>query len=215
MHAVVSGNCTVRGFGFNAAIRRDKHGSHETQRAITLSYNIRLDVSIVVFTSPDVATVRLYGVGNHIVNKAMLVNESLRLKRCLIFALVDFLKYIFEASVVLFQDSVLGAQVERIVAPKCILKAGLCKLGDRRVCVVHAHQHAWLLKFVSFHHNSWLVGILGLEGNQEIPSLFSYMFCRTVLIAKGVTTNDNGLGPAGHQARNVSDNNRLTEHSAV
>ena len=95
------------------------------------------------------------------------------------------------------------------------MHTGSSELSDRGVSVVHAHQHAWLLKLVSLHNNGRFVRVLGLEGNQEISGLLGHIVSGSILIAKSVTTDYDWLGPTRYQARNVSDNNRLTEYSAV
>jgi hypothetical protein len=54
---VVACNSSVGGFRLDGlAIRADKNRCHQAKRSITLSNNIRLDITIVVLAGPDEAT---------------------------------------------------------------------------------------------------------------------------------------------------------------
>ena len=58
------------------AIRANKNGGHQTKRTIALSNYIGLDVTVVVFASPDEATRALQALSNHVVNQTMFVPDS-------------------------------------------------------------------------------------------------------------------------------------------
>jgi hypothetical protein len=115
MHAVMSGDSAMSGLSLNGAIRSLENGGHETERAVALSDDIGLHVTIVVRAGPDEATVRLDGVGDHVVDETMLVPETSSLELGLVGALVHLLEDILKATIVFFQDGVLGGQVAWVV----------------------------------------------------------------------------------------------------
>jgi hypothetical protein len=59
--------------GLNTAIGRDQNASHQTERTVTLSDNIGLDISIIVLAGPNKATIALHGIGYHIIDQSVLV----------------------------------------------------------------------------------------------------------------------------------------------
>lgn len=50
----------------------------------TLSYRVRLDISIVVLTRPDKSSLRLHCVGDHVVNQTVLIPNLFLLKGLLV-----------------------------------------------------------------------------------------------------------------------------------
>jgi hypothetical protein len=52
---------------------------HESQRAVTLSNDVRLNVSIVVLASPNETSRGLDRKGNHIINQTMFVSDFCRI----------------------------------------------------------------------------------------------------------------------------------------
>lgn len=55
--------------------------------------------------------------------------------------LVDLLEYVFEAAVVLLQDGVFGAEVERPAFGQSNLEGAVSKISDGLICVVHSQSH--------------------------------------------------------------------------
>ena len=53
----------------------DTYRGHETQRAIALSHNIRLNVTVVILAGPNETAARLETLGDHIVNETMFVPD--------------------------------------------------------------------------------------------------------------------------------------------
>jgi hypothetical protein len=76
--------------------------------------------------SHDISTGALHHLCNHIVDKAVLIPDLLLVKGLLVSALKDLLEDILESSIILLEDSVLGAQIER--------EALLERKVERRVC---------------------------------------------------------------------------------
>lgn len=145
----------------------------------------------------------------------MLIPETLGLELSFEGALVDVLKNVLEAAIILLHDRVLGAQVQRVVALEGILEARLSEARDGGIGVVHAHEDARVLELVSLHHGRGRVDVLRLEGHDEIASLLGNEVSGAVLVTESVSANDDRLGPAGHEARNVFDDDGLAEDGAV
>ena len=61
------------------------------------------------------------------------------------------LQDVFEADILLLQNSVFGAQIQRIVELDGILERGMNEFIDRLVGVVHAQHDAGALKLVDLH----------------------------------------------------------------
>jgi len=72
----MSGDSSVSSLRFKAAILVDENGSHETERAETLSDDVGLNISIVVLTGPDDTSFTFDGLGNHIINKSVFIRNS-------------------------------------------------------------------------------------------------------------------------------------------
>ncbi|MCY1544607.1 hypothetical protein D9M68_805020 [compost metagenome] len=114
MLAVVAGYGTVCCFRFHGfAIRRNQCRRHQTQRTETLSYGIRLNVTVVVFTSPYKITVPFQCRCNHVIDQAMLISNTCSFKLSFEFILIDLFKNIFETTIVFFKDSIFSRQVQR------------------------------------------------------------------------------------------------------
>jgi len=62
---------------------------------------------------------------------------------------------------------------------------------------------------------SGLRSVSGGELKLNLSGFGDDVVLATVLISIGMTANNNGLGPSGNKARNVLNNNGLTEDSAV
>lgn len=131
-----------------------------------MRHGVGLHVSVVVLAGPDEAAVRLHGLRHHVVDQTVLVPDSLGLEPGLVFpattggrgqrgahsrwqragvkgvSLVDVLEDVLEAAVVLLEDGVLGAQVQRPAFGQRHLEGAVRKVSDGLVRVVHPHGHA-------------------------------------------------------------------------
>lgn len=110
--------------------------------------NVRLYIAIVVLASPDEPSRRLESLGNHVINEAVLIINFVCLKLGFIVSgesweyelevsvqgwlllVVNLLKDVLEATVVLFQNGVLRAEIERPFLGKSILEAAVGKTSD-------------------------------------------------------------------------------------
>merc|ERR1711862_338774 len=97
----------------------------------------------------------------------MLIPEAFLLELGLVGGLVDLFEDILEPSIVFLKDGVLGAHVEWESTVKSILEAGVSKLGDGLISVVHTKTDAWSFKVK--HSPSLLsTAILGVPYNFEL-----------------------------------------------
>jgi len=116
MFTVMTGDGSMGGLSLTAmTIRGQKDRGHESQGAIALGDDIRLDISIIVLTGPDKTTRRLEHLSDHVVDKAMLVPDLFRLELRFVLAFIDLLEDVLEPSVVFLQNGVFGRHVEGIV----------------------------------------------------------------------------------------------------
>jgi len=214
VNAVMAGDGAVGGLGLDAAISSLEHGGHETERAVALGDNIGLHITIVVLAGPDEATAGLDGVGDHIVDEAMLVPEASSLKLSLVFGLVDLLEDILEATIVFLQDGVLGGEVARVVAGESVLHARVGEAEDGLVSVVHAEHDTGALELVHVEVGG-IRAVLGRESHGERSWHLGAEVSRFVLITEGVSTDNDGLGPARDKFGDVADNNGLAEDGAT
>lgn len=90
-----------------------------------MSNKVGLDITIVVFAGPDVASLSLDNLGDHIVDKSVLVPEFLGFEFLLVGSFVDILENIFESAVVSLEDGIFGGHVQGVVSLEGIFEAGM------------------------------------------------------------------------------------------
>lgn len=96
----VTSDCSVSGFRFNClAVRAHQNRCHETQWSVSLSNNIRLDVTVIVLAWPHEFSARLQSLRNHIVDQTMFIPDFLVFELLLVILLIDFLENVLEATV--------------------------------------------------------------------------------------------------------------------
>jgi hypothetical protein len=164
--------------------------------------------------SHNVAAGALDHLGNHVVNQAVLVPDALGLKLGLVLGVVELLENVLEAAVVLLEDGVLGAHVQRQLLVEGQLERGVGEAGDGLVRVVLRLGHAAaLLELEDFN----LLGLaaLGREDHAQLARAGQHAVLGAVLVAKGVAADDDGLLPAGDEARDARDDNGLAEDGAA
>jgi len=73
----VSGDSAVSCLSLNGlTIGTNEDRCHQTEGTVTLSDDIRLDISVVVFAGPDETARALKTLSDHVVNKAVLVPDA-------------------------------------------------------------------------------------------------------------------------------------------
>lgn len=162
----------------------------------------------------DVATRALDHLGDHVVDEAVLVPDALFLEGLLVLRIVDLLEDVLEAAVVLLEDGVLGAHVQRQALVEGELEAGVREARDALVGVVLGlRDAAAALELVDLD----LLGLaaLGCVHHRQLPGAGKHGVLRPVLVAEGVPPDDDGLLPARHQPRDPRDHNRLPEYRAA
>lgn len=144
----------------------------------------------------------------------MLVPDVLGFKVLLVLGVVNLLENILEAAVVLFEDSVLGAHVQRVSLVEGQLERGVGKASNGLVGVVLClGDTAALLELKDFN----LLGLAALGGvdHAQLAGAGNDAVLGAVLVAKGVTADDDGLLPAGDEAGNAGNDNGLAEDGSA
>jgi hypothetical protein len=67
-----------------------------------------LDITIVVLASPDIATIALDAIGDHIINQSVLIPQLLAFKLLLVLLLIYGLENVLKAAIISLQDGVFG-----------------------------------------------------------------------------------------------------------
>ena len=137
---------------------------------------------------------------------------------------VDFLEYILEATVVTFEDGVLGGHVQWPTSLESELETTMCKPCDRLVGVVHRKTYSSSLKsnekpgiyleIIDCPPGWFGAGFRG-EYNLELSFFLCDKVCTAVLIAKGMTTDDDGLFPPWDETGNTFHDNWFAKHGTI
>lgn len=158
-------------------------------------------------------TAALDHLSDHIVNETVLVPDTLGLKLLRVVLLVDVLEDILEAAIVLLQDGVLGAHVQRIVLLQGQLEGCMGETADRFIGVVLdlGNTTTRVVKDL----DRFGLAASGSVDKFESSSAGNHTVRSTVLVTIGVTTNDNGLSPSRNKTGDDRDNNGFTEDSTT
>lgn len=144
----------------------------------------------------------------------MLVPDLPFLKVLLVRRLVDFLEDVLEASIVLLEDGVLGAHVQRQALGDGKLEAGVREALDALVRVVLRLRHAAAV-LESEDLDFLRRAALGREDHRERAIAGNHTVLCAVLVAEGVTADDDGFLPARHEPGNARDDDRFSEDGAA
>jgi len=214
--AVVTSDRSVCGLGFNGlAIRAHEDGGHETKGAVTLSDDIGLNVTIVILAGPDESTLRLDGEGDHVIDQTVLVPETGGFELGLVLLLVDLSEDVLESAIVLLQDGVLGGEVAGHLDLKGVLQGRMSETLNGGVCVVHANQNTAAILELEDLHFFGGAAVFGGEFHGELTVTGDDEIGGFVLITVSVTTDDDGLFPAGHKLGDVVDDDGGTEDHTI
>lgn len=143
----------------------------------------------------------------------MLVPDLLGLKVLLVGGVVNLLENVLEASIVLLEDGVLGAHVQRVVLVEGELERSVGETGDGLVRVVLGLSDAAVLELKDL--NFFGLASLGSEDHGELAGALNHLVLGAVLIAEGVAADNDGLLPAGDEARDSRNDNWLTENGTA
>lgn len=175
---------------------------------------VALDVPVVVFAGPDVASLRFHSVGHHVVNQSVLVPYLVLLELLTVLLFVNSLKNILKTSIVFLEDGVFGSEVEGVLPVEGKLETALGELFDAFVSVVHGHAYA-ALAFELVDLSGCLLATLSPEGDFEGAWFVDDKVSGLVLVSEGVASDDDGFFPGGDEARHVFDDDRLSEDGAI
>jgi len=209
----MSSNGTVSSFRFDGAIWALKDRGHKTERSITLSNDIRLNITIVVLTGPQKSTARFDSISNHIIDESMLIPESSSIELCFIVSIVNFLEDIFESTIVFLHNSVLGGQVAWVVSDQRIFEAFVGKSSNRFVSIVHSHKNTWAFKVVNLE-SLCLGTIFWSENNLEFTWSINNGVSSSVLITESMSSDNDWLGPSWNKLWNILAEDWFSENSS-
>jgi hypothetical protein len=135
--SVVSGDCSMSSFSFQYVVGVKKDRGHESEGTKSLSDNIGLYITIVVLAGPDDSSITLECLSNHIIDKSVLVVDSLGNKLILELLLVSFFKNVLEKTIILLENGVLGGKLEWHFSVKSVSHARLGKGLNGSLSVEH------------------------------------------------------------------------------
>lgn len=161
----------------------------------------------------DVATLALDHLGDHVVNQTVLIPDLLRLELLLVLLVVDLLEDVLEAAIVLLQDSVLGAHVERQTLEEGQLEGSVSKSTDGLISVVLDLGNTRALEVIDL--NALGLAARRSEDQLQLTGTRDQAVGGTVLITESVTTDDDGLRPARDETGNTGNDNGLTEDGST
>ena len=160
--------------------------------------------------SDDVATLALDHLSDHVVDQTVLVPDTGGLEVLLVLVVVDVLEDVLELAVVSLQDGVLGAHVQRQLLVKRELHGSVCETGDGLGGVVLGLSDTSASGEVVDLDGLGLAA-LGCEDHLESALAFNDTVLGTVLVTERVTTDDDGLLPAGYETGNAGNDNGCAE----
>lgn len=139
----------------------------------------------------------------------MLIPDTLSIEFLLVGGVEDLLEDILEAAIVLLQDGVLGAHVQREVLGKSELETGVGEATDRLVGVVLSLGNTAALEVIDLDG----LGLATLGGVDKLKLAGSgdHTVSGTVLVTEGVTADDDRLGPARDETGDAINDDGLTE----
>ena len=210
MLPVVAGDGAVRGFREHGlAVRRHQHARHQPERAEALRHGVGLHVAVVVLARPHIAAGPFQRRSHHVVDQPVLVSEPAPLELLAELSLIHLGEDILEAPVIGLEDRVLGGEIDRIVAHQPVIQARTREVADRIVEIEHGERHAAALELVHLMLDARAV--LADEADGELALARHAEVRGAVDIAIGMTADDDRLGPAWHEPRDVAANDRLAE----
>ena len=104
----MTSDSTVCRLCFHHIVSINTNGGHEAKRAESLSNNIGLHITVVVFASPYKATTTLDNLSDDIIDQSVLIPEALCLHLVIELFAIESFESINEKTIVLLEDSVLA-----------------------------------------------------------------------------------------------------------
>ncbi len=162
----------------------------------------------------DKPALTLDHLGDHVVDEAMLVPDPLGFEIFPVLLLVDVLEHVLEPPVILLQDRVLGAHIQRQLLVERKLEARMRKPRDALRRVIHGHAHSAARPEIK-HLDRLRFPVLGREHHLKRALAINHHILGPVLVPKRMAPDNNRLLPARHEARDAGDDDGLAEDGAA
>jgi len=213
MESVMSGDCTMSSFGFNGTAWASQDWGHKTKRAISLGNNIGLNITIIILACPYESTFWFDSISNHIINKSMLIPESKGIELSFIIFLENLFEDILESTIVFLHNCILGTQIKWELLFNSLFEASVSEIDNRFISVIHTHTNAWSFIVVNFKCLFFTTISWG-ERHLQFSWPIENCICHSILITKGMSTNDNLLSPSWYIFWNVFNQDWSSENSS-
>jgi len=143
----------------------------------------------------------------------MLIPDLLALKLALIILLIHLLENVLEPPIILLQNRVLGAHIQRQALAYRQLETSMCEPSNTLICIVLSLRNpATILELVNL--NFLRLASLGREDHGELAIPRNHFVFRAVLVSECVASDDDGLLPAGYETWDSGDNDGFSEDCA-
>lgn len=153
----------------------------------------------LTFHGNDEATLTLDHLRDHIVDETVLVPDTSRLKVLPVLRLVDLLEDVLESAIVLLQNRIFGAHVQRHLHAKRVFETCVREPRNALLSVVLRLSYTTLGLLREFEDLDLLgLAAFGCEDHLERTWPRHNHVFRPVLVTEGMPTDDNGLLPARH-----------------
>ena len=151
---------------------------------------------------------------HHVIDEAMFVGQAFRGVLVLEFGFEDLGEDILEFAVVRLENRILGGQIHRQVTLQPVTEACPRESADGFGHVVLHLRNAGT-RVIEDHMLNRLAAIVRSESHRETSGAIDLEIGRLVLVAERMTGDDDRLGPAGNEPRDVGNHNRLAEDGAA
>merc|ERR550534_887726 len=122
---------------------------------MTLGNNIRLNIPIVIFASPDESTIRFQHLSNHVINKSVLIPSSKSIKVFFVVCFKDVLENVLKSSIISLHDCVFSTHVQRPFLFDSHLHGTMGEISDGLISVVHGHGNTTTSDVIMDMHINW------------------------------------------------------------
>ena len=165
--------------------------------------------AIVVLAGPDITAIPFHCTGDHVIDQPVFVGDACGFEFVFKLSLVDMLEQLQKPAIILFENGVLGRQIDRPAHIEPIVHRRACKVDNRFVEVVHRHDDARIggIKHIAFDDGA----VIADKFDRELAFAGKLEISGAILIAISMTTYNDGFGPAGHKSGNVFADDRLAE----
>lgn len=144
----------------------------------------------------------------------MLVPDPLLFKLGLILRLIELLEDIFKPAIILLEDCILGAQIQRQPLQQGHVEARFGEAPDRFIRVVHGQSYPAVFVVVDLDLG-WRAAGGGGENHLERAGLGDDQVFGPVLVAVGVAADDDRFLPVADEAGDAGDDDRFAEDCAA